>query len=67
MGLAELYKCAKRVVPGLTMKLFCIALTYIDDIEDDSINHLEPINLLSKEDIRAYFEDKIRNEGLLKT
>jgi hypothetical protein len=42
------------------MKLFCIALTYIDDIEDDSINHLDPVSQLSKQDIRAYFEEQIR-------
>lgn len=66
MGLTELFECAKRVVPGLTMKLFCIALTYIGDIEDDSINHLDPDGQLSKEDIRTYFEQQIRKEGLLK-
>jgi predicted nucleotidyltransferase component of viral defense system len=62
MGLTELYTCAKRVVPGLTMKLFCIALTYIDDIEDDSINHLDPVSQLSKQEIRAYFEEQIRGK-----
>lgn len=58
--LSELYEISKRVVPGLTKKLFCIALTYIDDIEDDSILHLEPTVELTKQDIRSFFEDKIR-------
>jgi len=60
MGLTEMFNCARQVVPGLTMKLFCVALTYIDDIEDDSIDHLEPVSQLSKEDIRNYFEQQIR-------
>lgn len=62
MGLTEMFNCAKQVVPGLSMKLLCIALTYIDDIEDDSIDHLEPISQLSKEEIRNYFEQQIRKE-----
>ena len=60
MGLQELFECAKEVVPGLTYKLFCIALTYIDDIEDDNIDHLNPVRSLGKEEIRAFFEEKIR-------
>lgn len=63
MGIPELFACAKQVVPGLTMRLFCIALTYIDDIEDDSIDHLDPVRQLSKEDIRNYFEQQIRAGG----
>ena len=58
--LSALYETSKRVVPGLTKKLFCIALTYIDDIEDDNILHLEPAVQLSKQDIRSFFEDKIK-------
>lgn len=65
MGIPELFACAKQVVPGLTMRLFCIALTYIDDIEDDSIDHLDPVRQLSKEDIRNYFEQQIRQGGAL--
>lgn len=60
MDLDELFICAQQVVPGLTYKLFCIALTYIDDIEDDQIAHLNPVEELSKEDIRAFFEQRIR-------
>lgn len=60
MGIKELFNCAREVVPGLTMKLLCVALTYIDDIDDDSIDHLEPVSQLSKEEIRNYFEKQIR-------
>lgn len=60
--LNTLYECATKVVPGLTKKLLCIALTYIDDIEDDNILHLDPVSLLSKEEIRAFFEAKIRED-----
>lgn len=59
--LSSLYDCARQVVPGLTKKLLCIALTYIDDIEDDNILHLCPVLKLSKEDIRTFFEMKIKH------
>ena len=62
MTLRELFECAQQVVPGLTYKLFCIALTYIDDIEDDSIVHLDPVEKLGKEDIRAFFEQQIKQD-----
>ncbi len=60
--LRGLFECARSVVPGLTFKLFCIALTYIDDIEDDSIAHLDPVRELTKQDIRAFFEEMVRQE-----
>jgi hypothetical protein len=59
MTLDELFNHAQRVVEGLTYKLFCIALTYIDDIEDDSILHLEPRENISKKEIRSFFEKTI--------
>ncbi len=61
MSLRELYDCAGQVVPGLTFKLFCIALTYIDDIDDDNIDHLDPVKSMSKAEIRAFFEKQVRN------
>ena len=59
MSLAEIYQYALPVVHGLSYKLFCIALTYIDDIEDDNIAHLDPKENLTKQQIRAFFEEKI--------
>lgn len=36
-------------------------MTYIEDIEDDNTEHVRPIVKLTKEDIRAFFEAKIRD------
>ena len=33
----------------------------IDDIEDDNIDYLEPKELISKEEIREFFENRIKN------
>jgi hypothetical protein len=60
MSLRQIFECAQPLVSGLTFKLFCIALTYIDDIEDESISHLEPEESVTLRDIRAYFEHEIR-------
>ncbi len=60
MGLREIFTCAQPVVSGLTFKLFSIALLFIDDIEDDSIDHLDPVNKLSKKEIRHFFEKQLQ-------
>lgn len=51
MTLNDIFFQAKNVIEGIT---------YIDDLEDDSIAHLEPLKFISKEDIRDFFEEKIR-------
>jgi hypothetical protein len=43
-------------IAGFHPILFCVALTYIDDIEDDNIAHLEPQEVISTQAIRSYFE-----------
>ncbi len=60
MSLQQIFECARPLVDDLNFKLFCIALTYIDDIEDDNIAHLEPQEVISKQAIRSYFETEIR-------
>ena len=59
MSLNDIFEQAKTVIEGITEKLFYIALTYIDDIEDDTISHLDPVETISKEEIRAFFENKL--------
>lgn len=59
MSLYEIFEHSKKIIDGLTYKLFCIALTYVDDIEDDSITHLEPMDVINKKEIRAFFESRL--------
>ena len=61
MGLKELFEVSKKIVTGITFKLLATALIYIDDIEEDNINHLEPIEHITKEEIRDYFQKKLNN------
>ena len=62
MSLKKIFSYAQPIVSGLNYKLFCIALTYIDDIEDDRIDHLDPVENVAKENIRNFFEQRIREE-----
>ncbi|MDA3901862.1 MAG: nucleotidyl transferase AbiEii/AbiGii toxin family protein [Desulfuromusa sp.] len=61
MALKKIFSCAQPLVSGLTFKLFSIALLYIDDIEDDNIDHLKPVENLSKKDIRDFFESQLQS------
>lgn len=59
MSLRYIFELSKSIVDGVTFKLFCTALLYIDDIEDDNIDHLSPKETISKQQIRAFFEKRL--------
>jgi predicted nucleotidyltransferase component of viral defense system len=59
MGLKEMFSYSLNVVDGITYKLFVVSLLYIEDIEDDYIDYLEPIENISKEKIRDFFEKRL--------
>jgi len=60
MSLQHIFDVSKNIVEGLTFKLFCVSLTYIEDIDDDAIDHLQPEEHLTKKQIRLVFEEKIK-------
>ena len=59
IDLKEIFKNSIKIVDGLTFKLFATSLMYIDDIEDDNIEHLEPIEKVDKIQIRDFFQKKL--------
>jgi predicted nucleotidyltransferase component of viral defense system len=59
LGVRKIFDLSKDVVPGLTYKLFCTALLYIDDIADDNISHLKPKENMSKKEIQSFLEKGI--------
>ena len=69
MKLNEIFISSLNVVEGLNFKLFAVALLYIDDIEDDDNEYLEPIESLDKIKIRDFFEYELnhREEGVSKS
>ena len=56
----ELFIIASDHIPGLTKRLFQIALTYTDDIIDDNITHLSPSHSVTKKEIEFFFLKKIK-------
>ena len=60
LGLMEIYENSVSIVEGINFKLFAAALLYIDDIEEDSIAHLEPKEQIPKKKIRDFFEEKLK-------
>ena len=59
ISIKEMYKCSLKILDGINFKLFAIALVYVDDIEDDNIKYLEPIEDLSKIQIRDFFQEEL--------
>lgn len=60
MSLKEIFKCSEYIVAGITYKLFVVGLLYIDDIEDDNIDYLQPKEKISKQKIRDFFDSRIK-------
>ncbi len=59
MSLREIFKSSEKIVEGVTYKLFITALLYVDDIEDDAIDYLEPKEKITKKTIRDFFEKRV--------
>ena len=59
INIKKIYEHSLDIVEGVTFKLFVVALLYIDDLEDDDIAYLEPIEKLSKKEIRDYFQKEL--------
>ena len=59
LGINTVFKNSLQVLEGLTFKLFVVSLLYIDDIEDDNIDYLEPVKQIKKVKIRDFFQTEI--------
>ena len=59
-SLNDIFQCSSEILEGITYKLFAVSLLYIDDIEDDNINYLEPAEKISKEKIRDFFQKRLK-------
>jgi predicted nucleotidyltransferase component of viral defense system len=59
LSLKTLFELSQKIVAGLTFKLMASALIFVDDIEDDAIDHLQPVQKISKYEIRDFFQKKI--------
>ena len=63
MSIKKIYECSLNILDGINFKLFAIALVYVDDIEDDNIEYLEPIENLDKIQIRDFFQKELNKRS----
>ena len=59
-GIKKIYELAKDTLEGINFKLFAAALVYVDDIEDENIDYLEPECKISLKEIKEYFEEELK-------
>jgi hypothetical protein len=55
----QMLEFSLKFIPGMTLKIFAMQLSYIADIEDAGIDHLSPKIKISLEEIRKHFETEI--------
>ncbi len=65
MNLQDIFISARSIIPGITLKLFCMALVYVEDVLDESINHLCPVEKITKYQIRDFFQRRLTEEGIV--
>lgn len=59
MSIEKIFECSLNILEGINFKLFAVALVYIDDIKDDNIEYLKPIESLNKMQIRDFFQAEL--------
>ena len=59
-SIRKIYEYSLNILEGINFKLFSVALIYVDDIEDDNIDYLEPIEKLDKIKIRNFFQKELK-------
>ena len=59
-GVKKVFEMSKNVLDGINFKLFAAALLYIDDIEDENIEYLEPEQKLSLIEMQKFFEEELK-------
>lgn len=57
--ISQMYDIIYNIMPGINRRLFQMALTYTDDIEEDNILHLNPKYTVTKAEIREHFEELV--------
>jgi hypothetical protein len=56
----QMFDISLKFLPGMTKKIFAMQIIYIEDIEDETIEHLFPKYTISLDEIRIFFEKQIK-------
>lgn len=58
-SIREMLNFSMDYIPGMTKKIFGMQLTYTEDINDESIDHLSPKYTVTLENIKNHFEKEV--------
>ena len=58
-SLKDMFNYSAFYLPGITKKVFGMQLTYIEDIEDENIEHLAPKYNISIKEIKKHFDKEL--------
>ncbi|MDC9727672.1 MAG: nucleotidyl transferase AbiEii/AbiGii toxin family protein [Candidatus Thioglobus sp.] len=64
MSLKEIFNSGLSIMPNISFKLFAMALVYVEDIEDDNIEYLDPVESIDKNRIGVFFKNKLKSYSL---
>jgi Nucleotidyl transferase AbiEii toxin, Type IV TA system len=56
----KIFDISLEYIPGITKKIFSMQLVYVEDIDDETIEHLNPKYKISLDEIRIFFEEEIK-------
>ncbi len=56
----KIFDISLEYIPGMTKKIFALQLPYIEDIDDESIEHLIPEYKVSLDEMRIFFEHEVK-------
>jgi len=56
----KIFDISLQYIPGMTKKIFSMQLIYVEDIEDERIEHLNPKYKVSLDEMRIFFEEEIK-------
>ncbi len=56
----KIFEISLEYIPGITKKIFAMQLIYVEDIDDEIIEHLNPKYKISLDAIRIFFEEQIK-------
>ena len=56
----KIFEISLEYIPGITKKIFSMQLVYIEDIDDERIEHLNPKYKVTLEEMQIFFEEKIK-------
>ena len=56
----KIFDISINYIPGMTKKIFSMQLPYVEDIDDERIEHLNPKYKVTLDEMRIFFEEQIK-------